>query len=264
MDLTFYQKILVERKGKILQATLNRPDKLNAVDPEMEMEMIRLFTDIIYDDQTQVLVITGAGRAFSAGGGVEGMQEGISNPSVMYDYIPRAKHLISAVVDCPKPIIAKVNGPAMGFGATLALFCDFAIATEEAIFSDPHVQVGFTAGDGGSVIWPQLIGYMRAKRYLMLCDRITGKEAAEIGLITKAVPADQLDSATDDIAQRLANGPGRAIQWTKMSINIGLKQMVSSIMDASMAYEALSNSTQDHSEAVNAILEKRKPEFTGN
>ena len=154
-----------------------------------------------------------------------------------------AKRIIVSLLDCEKPIIAKLNGHATGFGATLALFCDIIIATETAKIGDPHVQVGFTAGDGGAVIWPQLIGYARAKEYLMTGDLMTAAEAARIGLINHAVPGDELDDRVYGLAARLAAGSQVAIRTTKMSVNIGLKQLVASIMDACLAYEALSNSS---------------------
>jgi enoyl-CoA hydratase len=156
-----------------------------------------------------------------------------------------------------------VNGAAIGLGATLALFCDIIFAANHAKIADPHVKVGFVAGDGGAVIWPQLIGYARAKEYLLTGDALTGAQAAQIGLINHAVPAEDLDKAVDEFAQRLAAGASRAIQWTKLSVNIGLKALATSILDASIAYEALSNLTKDHQEAVNAFREKRPPRFTG-
>jgi enoyl-CoA hydratase len=168
------------------------------------------------------------------------------------------------MLDCSKPIIAKINGHAIGLGATLALFCDVTFAAEHAKIADPHVAIGFVAGDGGAVIWPQLIGYNRAKEYLFSGEAILAPEAARIGLINHAVPAAELDQRVESYARKIAAMPARALQWTKASINIGLKQLAHSIMDASIAYEALSNLTQDHREALDAIGEKRKPVFKGN
>jgi enoyl-CoA hydratase len=168
------------------------------------------------------------------------------------------------MLDCPKPFIARINGHAMGLGATMALLCDFTIAAEESRIADPHVKAGFVAGDGGSLLWPQLIGYARAREYLLLGDSLTGREAADIGLITRAVALENLDSAVDEFVQRVLALPPRALQWTKLSVNLGLKQMASTMMDATMAYEGLSNITADHQEAVSAFREKRKPKFTGN
>jgi enoyl-CoA hydratase/carnithine racemase len=263
MDFSNYKAILFRREGKVLYATFNRPETLNAVDPDMHDDLDRLFTDVTEDDQTMVLVISGAGRAFSAGGDIEQMQKIIDDPSLFLGDMAAAKRLIFSILDCPKPIIAKVNGHAIGLGATIALFSDFIVAVNQAKIADPHVSVGFTAGDGGAVIWPHLIGYARAKQYLLTGDAITGEEAAKIGLITKAVAAEELDQTVDVLAQRVANGAAKAIQWTKLSINIGLRQLASSALDASLAYEALSNTTQDHREAVQAFREKRPPKFTG-
>jgi enoyl-CoA hydratase len=263
MEFSDYEAIIFRRDGRVLHATFNRPDTLNAVDERLDEELSRLFDDVSADPQTNVLVLTGAGRAFSAGGDIEQMQRVIDKPGLFLNDMARAKHLIHSILDCPKPIIAKVNGHAMGLGATIALFCDLIIAANHAKIADPHVKVGFTAGDGGCVIWPQLIGYARAKEFLLFGDAITGEEAARIGLINRAVPAEDLDRVVDEYAQRLAQGAARAIQWTKLSVNIGLKQLATSILDASFAYEALSNMTQDHQEAVNAFREKRPPRFTG-
>jgi enoyl-CoA hydratase len=263
MDFSRYSAISLRRDGKVLHATLNRPETLNAVDETMESELQTLFGDAAADPDSNVLVLTGAGRAFSAGGDVEQMQRLIDNPRLFTDAMPRSKQLIHSILDCPKPTIAKVNGAAMGLGATLALFCDIIFAANHAKIADPHVKVGFVAGDGGAVIWPQLIGYARAKEYLFTGDALTGAQAAQIGLINHAVPAEDLDRAVDEFAQRLAAGASRALQWTKLSMNIGLKALATSMLDASIAYEALSNLTKDHQEAVNAFREKRSPRFTG-
>lgn len=264
MNFDDYKAIAFRRDGKVLHVTFNRPESLNAVDATLERDLDRLFNDLTDDGQTHVAILTGAGRAFSAGGDLDAMQKIIDEPQRFLDAIPRAKRLIFSLLDCPKPIIAKVNGPAIGLGATLALFCDVIFAADHAKIGDPHVKVGFAAGDGGAVIWPQLIGYARAKEYLLTGDLLSATDAAAIGLINRAVPAAELDAIVDAFAQRLANGASRAIQFTKASINIGLKQLAHSILDASLGYEALTNSTCDHQEALNALREKREPTFVGD
>lgn len=264
MDLSSYKSLLLTRTDGILTITFNRPDTLNAFDEQMDVEIARVFTDATHDPLTRVIVLTGAGRAFSAGGDIEDMQRLIDEPSRFTPGMYRAKQIVFSMLDCPKPIIAKINGHAIGLGATLALFCDLTYAAEHAKIGDPHVKVGFVAGDGGAVIWPQLMGYAKAKEYLLTGDLLTAAEAERFGLINHAVPADQLDERVAAMAQRLAKGASKAIQWTKASINIGLKQLAHSIMDASIAYEALSNITADHQEAVNAFREKREPVFKGN
>jgi len=149
----------------------------------------------------------------------------------------------------------------MGLGATIALFCDVIFAADNAKIGDPHIRVGLVAGDGGAVIWPQLIGYARAKERLMTGDAMSAEEAARIGLINHVVPADELDARVAEFADRLANGATNAIRWSKVSVNIGLKQLAHSIMDTSLSYEWLSSLSADHREAVNAFCEKRKPVF---
>ncbi len=263
MDYSKYKAIAFRRDGKVLHATFNRPEVLNAFDTQLDHEVGQLFGDVATDDETNVLVLTGAGKAFSAGGDIEHMQKVIDEPKLFLDGIRNGKKLLFGMLDCPKPIIAKVNGAAMGLGATIALFSDIIFAANHAKIADPHVKVGYTAGDGGSVIWPALLGPARAKQYLLTGDFITGEEAARIGLVNQAVPAEDLDRVVDEFAQRLANGASLAIQWTKLSVNVTLKQQLVSVIDASFAYEALSGRTQDHQEAVNAFREKRAPRFTG-
>jgi enoyl-CoA hydratase len=252
-----------ERRGRVLEITMNRPDTLNAVDEVMHEELARVFTDASNDEGSDIVILTGAGRAFSSGGDVGFFQKMIDEPSSFEKTAREAKQIIFTLLDCEKPIIAKVNGHATGLGATIALFCDVIFASEAAKIGDPHVSVGLVAGDGGAVIWPQLIGYARAKEYLMTGKLMPAAEAARIGLINHAVPATELDTQVRDFADHLAAGAIKAIKWTKMSVNIGLKQLASSIMDASLAYEAMSNVTVDHQEAVHAFREKRKPLFTG-
>ncbi len=264
MEYSDYKTLKIEREGTILQLSLNRPELSNAANAEMELELCRFFTDVNRDTQTRVIVLSGQGKAFSAGGDFDYIRDLLDTPEKAWDGIQLGKRVIFSMLDCIKPVIAKINGHAMGLGATLALFCDVSFAADHAKIADPHVALGFVAGDGGAVIWPQLIGYNRAKEYLFSGEPLTATEAARIGLINHAVPAAELDAAVQAYAAKVAAMPARAVQWTKASINIGLKQLAHSIMDASMAYEVLSNSTHDHREALDAIRDKRKPDFSGN
>jgi enoyl-CoA hydratase len=256
-----YEFLSLSRRRRVLNITMNRPEKLNAINGKMHTELAAVFTDVADDAECDVVVLTGAGRAFSAGGDIEWMQSMIERG---FERTAReAKRIIFSMLECEKPIIARINGHATGLGATLALFCDVTFATEKAKIGDPHVGVGFTAGDGGAVIWPQLIGYARAKELLMTGDLLTAAEAERIGLINHAVPHDVLDQRVDAFADRLAGAALQAIRTTKVSINIGLKQLAHSIMDACIAYEGLSNRTWDHQEAVTAFREGRAPAFRG-
>lgn len=262
MALDDYRTTTFDRAGKILTVTLNRPDVLNAVNEALHEELSRLFYDL-QQDEAEVIVLTGAGRAFCAGGDIDWMQRGINEPESFETTVIEAKKIIFGLLDLEKPIICRLNGDAVGLGATIALFCDIIIANEDARIGDPHVSVGLVAGDGGAVIWPQLVGYARAKEYLMTGKLLTGTEAAGIGLVNHAVTRERLDVEVQKMAERLAAGASKAIRWTKVSVNIGLKQLAHSIMDTSLAYEALSNLSKDHQEAVTAFRENRRPEFTG-
>lgn len=263
MNYTGYENILIERKGKVLTATLNRPESRNAVNPALDAELLRLFRDVDMDKECNVLVLTGAGKSFSAGGDIPDMLASIENIENFESGYKNGKRILQGMLDCEKPIIARVNGDAIGLGATLALFCDIIIAADTARIADPHVKVGLVAGDGGAVIWPQLIGYARAKQYLLSGDFLSARDAQAIGLINFAVPAAELDALVDEWADKLANGAQKAIRWTKATVNIGLKQMLVSMVDAGFALETVSSRSQDHLEAVNAFVDRRKPQFTG-
>lgn len=263
MEFDDYSSLKLRRDDKVLHASINRPESMNPIDHAVLEDLQQLIDATANDDQTNVLVLTGSGKAFSAGGDLEAMQTAIENPIDFVRELERGKKLIYSLIDCPKPIIAKVNGPAIGLGATIALFCDIVFAARDAKIADPHVRLGFNAGDGGAVIWPALIGFSRAKAYLFTGDSITGEEAERLGLIYKAVDIRDLDNDVDNFARRIADSAPRAIQWTKRSANVALKQLVEASMDASLAYEGLANFTKDHQEALNAFREKRKPLFTG-
>jgi enoyl-CoA hydratase len=258
-----YETITFERRGRVLQVTLNNPDKLNAVGALMHEELARVFVDCSNDPDSDVIVLTGAGRAFSAGGDLVLMQEMIDQPAAFEKTAREGKQIVLSLLDCEKPVIAKLNGHATGLGATIALLCDVIFAADTAKIGDPHVSVGLVAGDGGALIWPQLIGYAKAREFLLTGDLLTAAEAERLGLINRVAPPNELDAAVEQFADKLISGATKAIRWTKMSINIPLRQMAESMMNATLAYEALSNLTADHQEAVTAMREKRAPKFTG-
>lgn len=256
-----YEHMLFSIEDRVMTAELNNPEQLNAFKGRMEPELAQFLIDGALDEDFDVVVLTGAGRAFSAGGDIDQMLRGLEDPSMFNTEVPR--RLIFALLDFPKPLIAKVNGHAIGLGATVALFCDVIFASEKAKIGDPHVQVGLSAGDGGAIIWPQLIGYARAREYLMTGDLLDAPKAADLGLINHALPAEELDAAVDAFVSKLKNGALVAIRATKQTVNLGLKQVASAMMDASIAYEKITSSSADHAEAVHAFAEKRKPKFTG-
>lgn len=262
MDYSSYKHMKFERRDRILTITLNRPP-MNPIHYELHNELARLWYQVQLDHETDVVIFTGAGEVFSAGGDIPMMQKRIDNPELFNQKNLEMKQMIFGLIELEKPVIARINGDCIGLGATLALLCDIMIAVDDARFCDPHVKMGYVAGDGGAVIWPQLIGYARAKEYLLTGNMLDAKEAERIGLINYAVPRDQLDARVNAFADKLANGAAKAIKWTKTSMNIPLRQLAHSMMDASLAYEALTNIGPDHQEAVTAFQEKRKPRFSG-
>jgi enoyl-CoA hydratase len=258
-----YKTILAERRGRILTLTLNRPAQLNAANAELHTELSRIFVDARHDDEADIVVLTGAGRAFCAGGDIAWMQKAIDEPDAFEETAREAKEIVFGQLDLDKPLICRLNGHATGLGASLALLSDIVIAAEHAKIGDPHVSVGLVAGDGGALIWPQLIGYAKAKRYLFTGDLLTAAEAERIGLISEVVPEADLDSRVYGLAERLAAGPLKAMKWTKVVANLPLKALFHAHFDAGVAYESMSNLSADHQEAVAAFREKRKPAFTG-
>ena len=168
------------------------------------------------------------------------------------------------MLDCEKPIIAKVRGYAYGLGVNIALSCDMVFAAESARFCDSHVKMGIAPGDGGAALWPLLIGFIRAKEYLLTGEPLDAKRAADIGLINYCLPDAELDAAVDAMARKLADGAPLAISYGKLSINSMLKQLLVGGFETSMAYDQLTLYTQDHKEGANAFLQKRKPKFTGS
>ena len=263
MDYSQYERLKMDRRGRILTVTLNRPETRNAIDGRMHEELATIFYDVQLDEQADVIVLTGAGSTFSAGGDLNWLAKLRQAGSLDHRVAVDMKKIVFGLLDLEKPIIARIPGTCLGLGTTMALLCDVIYAAESAHIGDPHVRVGLVAGDGGAIIWPQLIGYARAKEYLLTGDLLSAQQAEHIGLINHAVPDGELDHHVYELAQRLATGARHAIRWTKTAVNIGLKQLAHSIMDASISYEIQTSATHDHGEAIAAFQERRKPIFLG-
>lgn len=235
MDYTNYKYIRVEREGTILRLTLNRPDRLNAVTPEMHGEITRIFRELRREREANVITITGAGRGFCAGAD---LKEPLPTEKEKMDVIFReAREILVNILEIEQPIISAVNGPATGLGATLALFPDIVVASDRAKIGDTHVKVGLAAGDGGAVIWPLLLGVNKAKELLMRGQILTAMEAKEIGLVNHVVPHDQLEEKVMEIAWELANGHQMAIRSTKKAVNLYMKWMLNQVFDYSCTME---------------------------
>ncbi|HSW12728.1 MAG TPA: enoyl-CoA hydratase-related protein [Solimonas sp.] len=260
-NLPAYETIALTRKGRLLTITLNRPEALNGVNLAMHEELAQVFVFAAADPLSDVVVLTGAGRAFSAGGDLEHVAHNAANPHLFDEEVRLAKRIVFALLDLDKPLVCRLNGHAVGLGATLALFSDVIFAADSAKIGDPHVAIGLVAGDGGAVIWPQRIGLCRAKEYLLTGELLTATKAAEIGLINHCLPAAELDAAVNAFCDRLLAGSRNAIRWTKVLLNLETKRIATALMDTGIAYEAVSQRSPDHREGIKALQEKRKPVF---
>lgn len=256
-----FEGLVMTRKGRRLDMTLNRPELLNAFDEVLHRDLPSAIAFAATDPGSDLIVLTGAGRAFSAGGDVAFMEHQATHPDVFDEGVAAAKAIVFGLLDLEKPIICRMNGHAVGLGATVALLCDIVIASESAKIGDPHVNIGLVAGDGGAIVWAARIGAARAKEYLLTGDLITASKAAEIGLINRAVPPDALDAEVDAMADKLLGTAQAALRWTKRLTNMELRRMAEPIMEAGIAWESESVRTADHREAIAAFRDKRPPRF---
>lgn len=248
--------ILMERAGRLLKITLNRPEAMNAVNLELHDDLAEAAWFAQTDTHSDVVLITGAGRAFSAGGDIGHIERNATEPW-RFDHEARvAKRIVFTMLDIDKPVVCRLNGHAVGLGATLALLSDIIIADERAKIGDPHVGLGLVAGDGGAVLWAARIGMTRAKEYLLTGDLLTAPKAAEIGLINRAVPSAELDGAVDALCAKLLATPQTALKATKILTNLELKRLATALMDAGIAYESLSVRSAEHHAAVAALKAK--------
>jgi enoyl-CoA hydratase len=260
LDPAAYETIAIEhRDDGVAVATFDRPARLNAVDGVLHHELTTLWRDADADERVRALVVTGAGRAFCAGGdfspdavplgsrGVPAMEEG--------------RRIVDHLLECRKPVIAAVNGYAMGLGATVALLCDVVLAGRSAVFADTHVTMGIGAGDGGQLIWPLLVGVNRAKYFLMTGDRVGAEEADRIALVHAVVDDDRLLDEALALAGRLAAGPAQAIAASKVAVNAWMRAVSATVLPLSLAAEEACFGSPDHREAVAAFQEKRPPRF---
>lgn len=253
--------VLLAREGRMLRITLNRPDELNAVNLELHDELAEALWFAQGDPGSDLLLITGAGRAFSAGGDLDHIARSAEQPHLFDHEARMAKRIVYTLLDIDKPVICRLNGHAVGLGASIALLSDIIFAAEGAKIGDPHVGIGLVAGDGGAVIWAQRIGLARAKEYLFTGELLTAQKAAEIGLVNHCLPLDQLDAAVEAFCQKLLRGAMGAIRMTKVLTNLELKRIAHAVMETGIAMESLSVRSADHREGIAALREKRKPVF---
>jgi enoyl-CoA hydratase len=264
MNYADYQHILFERREpNILWITINRPEVLNAADARLHTELVELWNTIERDPDVHVAVVTGAGRAFSAGGDLQLVEEAYRNYEEIIRILDEARDLVYNILRCSKPIISAINGPAVGAGLVVALLADISIAAESARLADGHLRMGVAAGDHAAIIWPLLCGMAKAKYYLMTSEFVSGREAERIGLVSLCVPDDELLDKAMQIASDLVNGPRHALRFTKRALNQWLLQ-AGPIFDHSLALEMLGFFSEDMMAGVEGLRQKRPPEFPSN
>ena len=253
MKYSEYQHLLFERKDDgILLITINRPEVLNATNSRLHWELSRVWLDIADDDETNVIVVTGAGRAFSAGGDLEMIQNMAASAANIGKAWKEAGDIVYNMINLDKPIISAINGVAVGAGLAVAFMADISIASESMRITDGHLRLGVAAGDHAVIVWPLLCGMAKAKYYLMTADFIDGKEAERIGLVSLCVPADKLMDKAMEVARKLARGPQQAVRFTKRSLNNWLR-VAGPAFDASLALEMMGFFSADLAEGVSAL-----------
>ena len=251
---------LDEAPNGVVTLTLNRPEKKNAMNGTMFGELLTVFREIDASSSARVLVITGAGDAFCSGADLSDRGTDTRPTLVRLHWVA---DIALALHRIPKPVIAKVNGVAVGAGLNLALGCDLIVASEQARFSEIFARRGLSIDFGGSWLLPRLIGMHRAKELALFADIISAKEAADMGLVNRVVPAAQLDAFVTDWADRLAAGPPLALSMTKRLLSNSFSMTMDEALEAEGMAQSVNAGTEDAPEAIRAFMEKREPKFKG-
>jgi enoyl-CoA hydratase/carnithine racemase len=252
MDYVVPQELLVESDGPVRILTMNNPEMRNAFIDPLHDAMCDIWHQLAVDDDCKAVVLTGAGKAFSAGGNIPGFIRDYHDPEHRRYSIREARRLMDEMAGFHKPVVAAVNGPAVGLGCSVAVMCDIVLISEDAFLADTHVNVGLVAGDGGAVAWPLMMSLLKAKEYVLTGDRIPAREAVNLGLANRTVPADQLMTEARALAHRLAGQPSQALQETKRALNLHLQAAISLVAPFALSAEAESFATED----VRGFVEK--------
>ena len=266
VDEMNYETILVEKKDQITRITLNRPAALNSFNDKMGEEFYAALKEAEKDEGTRCLIVTGAGRAFSAGEDVSGLKQryGGDTHLSLGDHLRKKYHpIILRIRNMEKPVIARLNGIAAGSGASIALACDIRIASEEAGLKQAFIGVGLVPDSGSSYFLTQILGPGRALELIMTGRTVGAKEAENLGLVNQAVPAAELDKVINSVAEKLARGPTKALGLSKRVVNQVSRLELPDALEYEAQNQDIAGKTKDHLEAVRAFLEKRQPKFSG-
>ena len=245
---------------RVLRITIDRPERYNALDATGHREITDVWREVDADPSVDCVLVTGRGKAFSAGGDFEMIEALIDDYDTLARTWREAKDLVYNIINCGKPIVSAINGPAVGAGLVVALLADISIAARNATITDGHVRLGVAAGDHAAIIWPLLCGMAKAKYYLLTCERLSGEEAERIGLVSQCVDDDKLEAEALRVARLLTAGAPNAIRWTKYALNNWLR-MAGPTFDASTALEMLGFRGPEAREGVAALKEKRSADF---
>jgi enoyl-CoA hydratase len=251
-------------RESVAEIVLSRPESRNCFTYALMEQFITLLAQLAGRDDVRAMLIAGAGKTFSAGGNFDLIMAEHGNCAGRDQVADLSRRYFTSLVDCPYPIVAAVHGDAIGAGATLALCCDAIVCSRTARIADPHVMIGLAAGDGGAVLWPSSIGLLRARRYLLTGDRLTGEQAHAMGLVSDLVdtPEDVLPAARA-LAERMAALPPKAVQATKKALVQGLRHRINEVFELALALEMETFSSHDVLEAISALRERRTPRFQG-
>lgn len=261
--VTRSEAIQVSSDGPVRLVTIARPDVLNAVDEELHSALVGLWPALAADADANVVVLTGAGRAFSAGGDLEYIARFFDDPALRRRTMDEAQQILWSMIRFPLPVIAAVNGPAVGLGASLMLASDIVLFSDRAYFADPHVTVGLVCGDGGAALLPLVAPLLRAKELLFTGDRVGPEEAVALGIASRVVQHDELLGEAMALAHRIAGQPRFALQQTKRVIQLGVEQAVSKVVVAAAEAEAESMATIEHRDRIRSTIDKANSRASG-
>jgi enoyl-CoA hydratase len=261
MEYSDYQHLLFDLKPNgVLTITINRPEVMNATNARLHWELTQVWDTVAADDDTNVVVVTGAGKAFSAGGDLNWVEGQVGDAAGVQRIQKEAADIVYRLLALEKPVISAINGVAVGAGLAVALMADISVMSETAKFTDGHVKLGVGAGDHAAIIWPLLCGMSKAKYYLMTAEFISGVEAERMGMVSLCLPPEEVLPKAMDIADKLAAGSQQAIRGTKSTLN-GWMQMAAPIFDNSLRMEMLCFLGEDAAEGIAAVKEKRPAVF---
>ncbi|MGE6260949.1 enoyl-CoA hydratase-related protein [Heyndrickxia sporothermodurans] len=255
-----YETILYEVKNQVAWIKLNRPDKLNAFNEQMKLEVKTALKEAAIDNEVRCIVITGEGRAFCSGQDLQSVKENTDYGELLRNYY---NPMVQQLAALEKPVIAAINGTAAGAGLSLALACDFRLANEKASFIQAFIHVGLVPDSGNMYYLPRIIGHAKALELSILGEKITANEAKDVGLVTKVIPADSWDSEVAIFAERLAQMPTKAIGLIKRYLNQSWDSNLQEVLEKEAYAQKIAGQSFDHKEGVSAFLNKRKPIFKG-